>query len=536
VGKIFLVSDGSGERLPVWIAAENSIEESFFAPRSFNLWKATSPPSFHVSYVEESMKKFSLALLALLALSLILSGRTFGYVLEGNSWTKNRTVLMHLSLPTSGGPYQDGSASLAASAEDALNIWNQYLVHMKFAVDRNSILPPADDDGNTSVLISNTIFDKSFGSRVLAVTNIISRGSTTLETDVVFNSAYTFDSYRGPLQGAQDFHRIALHEFGHVVGLDHPDQATPKQNVVAIMNSTVSNIDSLQTDDISGAQSIYANGPAYLSSNPAPNLVNISTRGVVGLGDNRLIAGFIVQGSQPATVVLREIGNSLGALGITNALSDPEIELHNEKGDIIASSDDWIDGANGLDASVIASYHLDPSNSRESALLATLNPGNYTVVVRAFDNQDGKLTGTALLELYDLHITGGRAGNLSTRGQILGGDNILIGGFIVGGNQSKQVILRALGPTLASQVANSLADPTLELRNANGNSIASNDNWGDGPDAASIQAKGFAPGQSSESALQVTLNPGSYTAIVRSANNSTGVALVEIYDLSPPPN
>lgn len=474
---------------------------------------------------------------SLLAFSACLSATSLAYTLEGESWTRNRTVLMHLSLPTIGGPYQDGSASLGVSAEDALNIWNQYLVHMKFAVDRNSVLPPASNDANMSVLMAPNVFGQPFGARTLAVTLISSRGTTTLETDVVFNSAMDFDSYRGPLQpGAYDFHRIALHEFGHVVGLNHPDQASPKQSVVAIMNSIISNIDSLQPDDIAGAQSLYSTGPAYLNSNPAPNLVNISTRGGVGLGDNRLIGGFIIQGSQPATVILREIGNSLRAFGITDALSDPEIELHNEKGDIIASSDDWIDGANGFGASVIASYHLDPSNSREAALLATLDPGNYTVVVRAFDNQNGDLTGTALLELYDLHTTGGRAGNLSTRGQILSGDNILIGGFIVGGNQSKNVILRALGPTLAGQVANPLSDPTLELRNANGNAIAFNDNWGDGPDAASIQAKGFAPGHSTESALQATLDPGSYTAIVRGANNATGVALVEIYDLSPPPN
>jgi hypothetical protein len=166
-----------------------------------------------------------------------------------------------------------------------------------------------------------------------------------------------------------------------------------------------------------------------------------------------------------------------------------------------------------------------------------LNPGNYTAVVRAFDNHDGDLTGTALVELYDLHTTGGRAGNISTRGQILTGNDIMIGGFIVGGNQSKDVIARALGPSLAAAgVANPLSDPSLELRNASGNLVSSNDNWGLGPDAASIQAKGFAPSQSVESALQVTLNPGSYTAIVRGVTNATGVALVEIYDLSPPPN
>ena len=143
-------------------------------------------------------------------------------------WTKNRTVLVHLSLPA-GGPLQDGSASLNASAEDALNIWNQHLVHMRFAVDRNSILPASGTDGNTSVTMSNTVYGDTFGNGVLAVTLITPRSGTLLEADVIFNSTYDYDSYRGALQpDVEDFHRIALHEFGHVLGLDHPDEASPK--------------------------------------------------------------------------------------------------------------------------------------------------------------------------------------------------------------------------------------------------------------------------------------------------------------------
>jgi hypothetical protein len=231
-------------------------------------------------------------------------------------------------------------------------------------------------------------------------------------------------------------------------------------------------------------------------------------------------------------VILRAIGNSLPALGITNALRDPFMELHSSSGGPpIATSDDWIDDA---DASTIASYRLDPSNSRESAILATLNPGNYTFVVRAFDNQDGQLTGTAIVELYDLHTTGGRAANISTRGQVLQGDQVLIGGFIVGGSQSKTVVMRALGPSLgAAQVTSPLNDPTLELRDAVGNLLALNNNWGDGPDAAQIQAEGFAPTAPAESAVRATLSPGNYTGIVRSADGGTGIGLVEIYDLSP---
>lgn len=459
--------------------------------------------------------------------------REYNRDLAGNptvplEWIKNQTVLMHLSL----------SPGLNDAAEDALNLWNQQLVHMRFAVDKGSILTPSETDANTSVIMTGTIYGEQFGDGVLAVTLVTPREPGNefrlVEADVVFNASYNWGVYSGPLQpDFMDFHRVALHEFGHVVGLNHPDQAKPKQNVLAIMNSTISYVDSLQTDDINGAHSIYDSGPAYLAANPAPNLVNLSTRAFVGLGENAVIGGFIIQGSQPATVVLRGIGNSLGALGIKDALEDVFIELHSASGATLATSDDWT--ADSW-ATTVASYHLDPSNTRESAIVATLNPGSYTIIVRSFDNGDGHLTGTALVELYDLHTTGGRAGNISTRGQVQNGDQILIGGFIVGGTESKTVVVRAVGPSLtAAGIAHPLSDPTVELHDASGTTLASNDDWDSGPNAAQIQSEGLAPTQSSESALQATLNPGSYTAIVRGANGATGVGLVEIYDLSPAP-
>jgi Matrixin len=483
---------------------------------------------------------FATRFLILSAAILLGASQTRAYVREFNNgvpieWNKDRTVLMHLSLPA-GGPFSDGSVSFNAVAEAALNIWNQNLNHMQFAVDRNSILPPADDDANTSVTMSNTVYGMAFGSGTLAVTLVTPRDNHLIEADVIFNSSWDWDSYRGALipDGPIDFRRVALHEFGHVVGLDHPDQAQPKQTVPAIMNSIISNLDNLQFDDQAGAHFIYDSGPAYQNSLPAPNLVNLSTRAVVGLGENAVIGGFIIQGSQPATVVLRGIGNSLPEFGITNALADPVIELHSASGATLATSDDWIDDSW---ASTIASYHLDPTNSRESAILATLNPGSYTVIVRSFDNGDGNLTGTALVELYDLHTTGGRAGNISTRGQVQSGDQIVIGGFIAGGTQPKTVVVRALGPSLAAAgISHPLSDPMVELHDASGATIASNDNWGSGPNAAQIQSENLAPTDPNESALQATLNPGSYTAVVRGVNGSTGVGLVEIYDLSPPPN
>ena len=141
-------------------------------------------------------------ILALLVLSAFPGPRCFGYALGGTYWTPNRTVVMHLSLPTTGGPFLDGSADLSASAEDALNIWNQYLVHMRFVVDRNSLLPPSKTDGDTSVTIASTFYGQSFGGSTLAVTLVTSGANDAImaEADVIFNSARTFNSYRGPLR------------------------------------------------------------------------------------------------------------------------------------------------------------------------------------------------------------------------------------------------------------------------------------------------------------------------------------------------
>lgn len=475
--------------------------------------------------VRTALKKILLLLIS--AVALLYAGRNASaFTVDGNKWTLNRSVMMHLSL---GGfqPLQDGFTSFNDSAADALATWNQHLVHMRFRWLLGSSLPPSETDADNSVFFSGSVYGDGFGTNVLAVTLISSRGSVVTETDVIFNNAKTWDSYRGAQQGdIYDFHRVALHEFGHVLGLDHPDQAG--QRVFALMNSRIGNLDSLTGDDIAGARSLYDNGPAYRSSIPAPNLVNLSTRGFIGTGEEVMIGGFIIQGWQPATVILRAIGNSLSASGVSGTNEDPTIELRNGSGQLLFN-DDWVDGA---DSETIASYGLDPTGSREAALIATLAPGNYTVTVRGFED----VIGVGLVELYDLHTTNGRAGNISTRARVGTGNDVMVAGFIVGGGASKRVVLRGLGATLRdSGVANSLNDPLLDLRDSNGNRIRANDDWESDPEANEVRNSGLAPRFGNESAMHVTLNGGSYTAILSGFENQTGIGLVEVYDLSPSP-
>jgi hypothetical protein len=463
-----------------------------------------------------------------LSLFLLTAGSLFGYALEGQSWTRDRTVVLQLSL---GGAtfLSDGSASFNEVAQDALNIWNPYLAHLSLTAVSPSPVAPASGDDEHSAFFSDTVFGDAFGKGVLAITALSFRNDVFEESDTIFNSAFTWDSYRGSLrEGIIDFRRVALHEFGHTLGLDHPDDAG--QNVTAIMNSQVSDIDTLQADDIAGVQSIYGNGPAYQSSVDGPVLLNLSTRALVSTGDDVLIGGFIVQGTQPATVVLRAIGLSLSAQGVAGALYDPTITVYDSTQHQIATNDDWFTSA---DAETIASFHLDPPNSRESALYLTLQPGAYTAVVQSFTNaQNPPSDGVGLFELYDLQTSGGRAGNISTRGVVV----VLIGGFIIGGTESKTVVARAIGPSLgAAGVANPLPDPTLDLRNSNGVLVQSNDDWQEGPDAQAITDEGLAPTDPKEAALLATLNPGAYTVVVTGVNGATGSGLVEIYDTSVAP-
>jgi hypothetical protein len=263
-------------------------------------------------------------------------------------------------------------------------------------------------------------------------------------------------------------------------------------------------------------------------------LGNISTRAFVQTGANVMIGGFIIQGPFYKEVVIRAIGPELTRYGIPNPLANPILELHDATGALIASNYDWqhtiIGGIITIDeVEWIRSSGHAPTDPRESAIIAVLPPGNYTTIVRGTDN----MTGVALVEVYDLdYVRDTVLGNVSTRSFVQTGADVMIGGFIIEGTGPKRVIVRAIGPELTQHgVPNALADPILDLHNNTGVLISSNDNWTDAPNVQDIINSGHAPTDPRESAIITTLPPGNYTAIVRGVSNTTGVALVEVYDL-----
>jgi plastocyanin/uncharacterized protein YggT (Ycf19 family) len=278
------------------------------------------------------------------------------------------------------------------------------------------------------------------------------------------------------------------------------------------------------------------------SATPTSMLGNISTRSFVQTDDNVMIGGFIVQGIQPKMVIIRAIGPELTQFGVPNVLANPTLELHNGAGAVIASNDDWqttmIGGIITQDqVQEILNSGRAPADTRESAIIADLPAGNYTAIVRGLSST----TGVALVEVYDLSPNADSIlGNISTRSFVQTDDNVMIGGFIVQGTQPKMVIIRAIGPELTQfGVPNVLANPTLELHNGAGAVIASNDNWQTTiiggiithDQVQEILNSGLAPTDPTESAIIANLPAGNYTAIVRGVSNTTGVALVEVYDL-----
>ncbi|PYI92760.1 MAG: hypothetical protein DME97_08015 [Verrucomicrobia bacterium] len=279
-----------------------------------------------------------------------------------------------------------------------------------------------------------------------------------------------------------------------------------------------------------GTASVFASGlgcPLQLAIEPPrDSLLNISTRAHVETGQNReLIGGFIITQTQSKKVLIRAIGPSSAKLGVVSPLPDPTLELHRPDGSTI-SNDDWMD----TQKDEIQATGLAPNDNRESAILVTLDPGNYTAIVRGKPPiQDG----VASVELYDLELNkNSTVANISSRGFVEPGQDFMIAGFITGGgNGAGKVLIRALGPSLTQYgITRVLPDPTLVLNNKDGTIMISNDDWAD-TQAAEIEGTGLAPQSSLESAIVAYLPSGAYTATVKDLKGNTGVALVEVYNL-----
>jgi len=262
-----------------------------------------------------------------------------------------------------------------------------------------------------------------------------------------------------------------------------------------------------------------------VSALPAQAL-NISGRARVETGQGVVISGFIVTGTTPKRVGVRALGPSLANFGVLGPLADPIIHLNRGDGSLVMVNDNW---KNAQQAEITAAG-LAPSDDREAALIATLPAGNYTAIV---SGKNGG-TGVTLAEVYDLdQAADSQLANISTRATVGTGSDVLIGGFITGSKiGATRVAIRALGPSLQQfGIANPLPDPRLELRDANGALLASNDNWqSDAGQAALITGYGLAPPNNLESAIAISLAPAPYTAIVTGKNNQTGIGLIEIYD------
>jgi PKD repeat protein len=290
---------------------------------------------------------------------------------------------------------------------------------------------------------------------------------------------------------------------------------------------------------VTDSHGLASTNPALFVINVSAVLRNISTRAQVLTGDNVLIGGFIITGTQPKKVIVRAIGPSLKSNGqpIPGTMQDPTLELHGQNA-VIATNDNWkINDQNQQSQQAeIEATGIPPTDDRESALVRTLTPGSYTVVLRGKNNS----TGIAVVEAYDLDSAAtSQLANISSRGLVQTGDNVMIGGFVAGPETAAntRVVVRGIGPSLSgSNVPTPLQDPTLELHNGNGDKIATNDNWKIDDETqqsqqAAIQATGLAPKDDRESAILIELAPDSYTAILAGKGGTSGNGLVEIYSV-----
>ncbi len=435
---------------------------------------------------------------------LALTARAFDPL--GSTWPSG-TILLRLQLDatatSSTFPLTDGSTSWNAVAQAALADWNTHLVRTRFTSTTSSASAAANrsDDGINQVFFATTIYGEAFDSRTLGVT-LVDNGDQSIrsvEADLIINRNRPWNSYRGNLSNTPlDLRRVLLHELGHVLGLNHPDQATPVQTVTALMNSTVSNLDSLAADDIAGA--------AYFYSTPIkrPTLTTQPTNQSATIG-----------GTAKFTIAVD---------GIDPPVADDFHSYH------------WYFKATGA-AEFEPLFTLIKPGSLNFGSVQLEDAGSY--YFQAITPDDTVTSPTVTLTTTPATLTPTtQLANLSTRG--IGGSSprSMIVGFVVTGSRSKSVLLRVSGPTLATfGVAGTLADPQLVLKNSAGTTLAQSEGlWDQSANVAELRAAtarvgafAFLPA-SRDGVLLTSLAPGTYTVTTASPSSAAGTVLVEIYD------
>lgn len=434
------------------------------------------------------------------------------YVHHNIAWPSGE-VQVHLQLdaqaPAVTFPLYDGSASWNAAARPAITEWNKHLGRTKLVAVADSSAEIADENGINNVFWSDDIYGEPFGERVLAVTVLrIAADSAAAsrwgEADVVFNRNDDWNSYDGLPRGAiNDVGRVLLHELGHLLGLDHPDEADPPQDVDAVMNSVTSHVYLPRTDDINGLRELYGStlGPLSITRSPANLTVPVGGRIRLDWDLNGAIA--------PAPGATQRYAWFFEPVGGT-----PEYLFT-------------------IDDPILDFGAAQPSDA-----------GTYQVVA---ENPDWTaVSEPVVVQVSPVSISAQtRLANLSTRGVAGLGDRSMIVGFVVTGTGEKSVLLRAIGPTLASgfDVPGALPDPRLSLYRQDGGAqtlVVSNADWADLPEAeredvesTSARVGAFTLTDSREAVLLVSLPPGVYSAVVESETGQSGVTLVEAYDADP---
>ena len=384
--------------------------------------------------------------------------------------------------------------------------------------DRGSFNWNVADLGGAGNLTLTITFKQSDGTTTIGSAATNSSGITRYATTITFGALSTLT-----VGGNQPVTATANSGLAVTFSSSTPGVCTMAgATVTGVANGTCTIVASQAGNATYAAAQVPA---SFLVSTNPPRLGNISTRGQVLTGDNVMIGGFIIGGSVAKSVLIRARGPSMIPAGVLNAMANPTLTLVNQAtATIIGTNDNWGDASN---AGAITATGKAPTNAFESAILTSLSPGAYTAVVSGV----GGGTGVGIVEVFEIDQPAVPLTNISTRGRVLTGDDVMIGGFIIDGDGPQTVLIRARGPSMIpAGVTDALPNPQVVLVNqATAQIIATNDNWGDATNASSITATGLAPTNALESAILITLQPGAYTAVVSGVGGQTGVGIVEVF-------